>query len=194
MLPRRRSRSSRPRSSSSTTRLAARPLAFAIALGRFLCLTWVRLQLLSVREELSGGVDRRVEEELSRLKQKAEHDVKEAQSHARELFERENLALREARDTAREEAERQTAALKAANAANSQLEIDYRTLTATTEAQLSEIRNRLKLKSFEHERVAGRRCRCGCRSETASRSTELEARLSQSSKQLEHYEMIEAEL
>ena len=178
------------------------------------------VQLLSVREELSGGVDRRVEEELSRLKQKAEHDVKEAQSHARELFERENLALREARDTAREEAERQTAALKAANAANSQLEIDYRTLTATTEAQLSEIRNRLKLKSFEHERVAVQleevkgllaqerldserwQGKCGVlkdeyytlKAETASRSTELEARLSQSSKQLEHYEMIEAEL
>ncbi len=32
------------------------------------------------------------------------------------------------------------------------------------------------------------------KAETASRSTELEARLSQSSKQLEHYEMIEAEL
>ena len=71
-----------------------------------------------------------------------------------QLFERENLALREARDAAREDADRQTAALRQANEANTQLEIDYRTLVATTETQLSDLRNRLKMKSFEHERVA----------------------------------------
>jgi progesterone-induced-blocking factor 1 len=177
-------------------------------------------RLLAVREELSSGLDRRVEEELGRLKQRADLDAAAAQSHAREVFERENLALREARDAAREEADRQTVALKQANAANSQLEIDYRTLTATTEAQLSELRNRLRLKSFEHERVAvqleevkglsaqarleGERWqqKCGVlkeeyyalKTESATRTTSLEARLTQTAKQLEHYEMIEAEL
>eukprot|EP01049_Picozoa_sp_SAG25_P006838 SAG25_NODE_534_length_7139_cov_17.597443_4_plen_388_part_00 len=177
-------------------------------------------RLLAVREEVSLGLDRRVEEELQRLKEKARLDVQSAQAHARELFERENLALREARDTAREDAERQTVALKQANAANSQLEIDYRTLTATTEAQLSELRNRLKMKSFEHERVAveleeikavhrqsaleAERWQKKCallkeeyytlKTESATRVTELQAQLSNSSKQLEHYELIEAEL
>jgi len=107
-----------------------------------------------------------------------------------------------------------------ANESNSQLEIDYRTLTATTEAQLSELRNRLRLKSFEHERVAVQleevkglsaqarldndrwQQKCGVlkeeyyalKAETATRTSSLEARLTQTAKSLEHYEMIEAEL
>jgi progesterone-induced-blocking factor 1 len=177
-------------------------------------------RLLALREEMSTGLDRRVEEELGRLKQRADLDAAAAQNHAREVFERENLALKEARDTAREDADRQAVALKQANAANSQLEIDYRTLSATTEAQLSELRNRLRLKSFEHERVAVQleeakgvsaqarleserwQQKCGVlkeeyyalKTENATRITSLEARLTQTAKQLEHYEMIEAEL
>ena len=140
-----------------------------------------------------------------------------------------------------------------ANESNSQLEIDYRTLTATTEAQLSDLRNRLKMKSFEHERVAveleekrgmfkqtqleAERWTKKCaflkeeyytlKTESATRITELEARVGAwafpmphiylgyplnshansretelkpiscagtTSKQLEHYELIEAEL
>ena len=177
-------------------------------------------RLLAVREEISGGLDRRVEEELQRLRQKSELDIQSANSHARDLFERENLVLREARDTAKEEAERQTVALRQSNEANTQLEIDYRTLVATTESQLSDLRNRLKMKSFEHERVAvdlehtkdsnrqikleAERWQQKCavlkeefyvlKTESATRVTELEARSSTQAKQLEHYELIEAEL
>ena len=68
-----------------------------------------------------------------------------------------------------------------------------------TAVQLEEVKGLLAQERLDSERWQGK---CGVlkdeyytlKAETASRSTELEARLSQSSKQLEHYEMIEAEL
>jgi chromosome segregation ATPase len=177
-------------------------------------------RLLSIQSDHAAGMNHKVEEELTRLRQQSDLDLLAAQRNAKEMYERENVSLKEARDSARNDAERQSANLKHAQEVATQLEVDYRSLQATADMQITDIRARLKMKSFEHERLAIQMEEIKSdltqiklenakwskkfevlkeeyytlKGDSANRITELSSRLTTTSQSLEHYELIESEL
>eukprot|EP01052_Picozoa_sp_SAG31_P000414 SAG31_NODE_12_length_38498_cov_21.161671_30_plen_455_part_00 len=177
-------------------------------------------RLIAAADQSGATVEKKVSEELSRLQDRAERDVQAAQKHAKEMYERENMSLRESREAARHDAERQAAALKQLQEAHVDLEVEYRSLQATAEAQLAEVNGRLKMKAFDNERLMLQADATKSeleqikldnskwakkfevlkeeyytlKAENLAQIAELRSRLTSTSKSLEEYELIEAEL
>jgi len=110
-------------------------------------------KMLSLREEFGGAIDRKVQDELQRLSEKSALEMAAAQRQARDMYETETRALREGRDTAQDELVRLRSQLEHLQRSHDEIDVELRSLQATTEAQASELRSGLKMKAFDVERL-----------------------------------------
>ncbi|NXN00842.1 PIBF1 factor, partial [Sylvia borin] len=97
--------------------------------------------------------ERRLHEELERIRLKTNQEIEQLRSTSKEMYERENRNLREARDNAVAEKERAITAEKDSLRKYDQLLEQYRQMQLGTESKVAELLHQSKLKSFETEHV-----------------------------------------
>ncbi|KAM4905105.1 LOW QUALITY PROTEIN: progesterone-induced-blocking factor 1 [Sylvia borin] len=105
------------------------------------------------RDHHKAEYERRLHEELERIRLKTNQEIEQLRSTSKEMYERENRNLREARDNAVAEKERAITAEKDSLRKYDQLLEQYRQMQLGTESKVAELLHQSKLKSFETEHV-----------------------------------------
>lgn len=110
-------------------------------------------RLLDVRGDAKDSYEQRLADELATLAGRSRAELDEIRTNQRAAFEREIAGLRDARESALRDAERAHDERAALRSQLDVLQVEHRQLECKYEAQMSELRALLKIKSFELDRA-----------------------------------------
>jgi hypothetical protein len=111
-------------------------------------------QLLSSKEKNRTDYEERLAAEVTKLREASAKEMEDIRNNSRDVYERENRSIREARESALQNLDREISRNTLLQSQIDELKLANTSSIAKQETLLAELRNEIKFKSFELERIS----------------------------------------